>query len=445
MTDTLMIIIYVFLLFFMIRLLIKNNKIRTVNLYSGFLFGIILYYIIVPIGLLINKDKMSEKYLDLQKYIYSNDMSIILPIILIIITVIFFTVGYKVAYGKEKKVYQLSKKVNLNSIKFISHFSFLVGAISFSLVISGFGSLANALKYAELNRSFSVSLADLIDYRLSLLFIPSRLITVAPFLYFYQLKNTKKLSPRILFLISFIISIFYLLFNAGKGPLLAFLLPFFYIFLKKYKKNAWRYLITLSLLFFPLLELLDRLFMFLANGIWKDEGINFFNIFYQFIHPYRNIFNVENITTEFGYRFFTDFITGPLNLMPGIDFEKSYEITSKFYFGDIWKSVGGVPNDLITFGYIQMNFLGVIILSLFIGYFFGLIDKKIRCLNPGIAKDLITSLLIVSAFRLIPNADIEPFLRSNFTMILIPFALIWYSKKNRLNRRCEVENIVYNK
>lgn len=435
MIDLLIIILYVLILLFSVALLRKNNRIRTVNLYSGFIFGIIIYYIVVPIVLLIYKEDLMERYPELQKNIYSSVFSTLLPIILITFTVIFFTVGYKVAYGKKKKVNQFYENVNLNSIKFISHFTFIVGIISFALFISGFGGLTNAMRYAELNRSFSVSLSDLIDYRLALLFIPSRMITVAPFLYFYQLKNTRKLSTRILFAISFIVSIFYFLFNAGKGPLLAFLMPFGYVVLKKFKKNAWRYVVVLGLFSLPLLEVLDRLFLFLANGYWTNKGIDFIKLLYQFIHPYRNISNVVNIINEFGYRYFKDFITGPLNLMPGVNFEKSYEITSRFYFGDIWESVGGVPNDLITFGFLQANFLGVIIFSLLVGYLFGVIDKHLRDLNYGTAKELITSLLIISAFRLIPNADIEPFLRSNFIMILIPLAVIRYSKDNGLNRR----------
>ena len=435
MIDILIITIYVLILIFALALLRRNNRVRTVNLYSGFIFGIVLYYIIVPIVSLIFREELIERYPELRIYIFSSDFSTLLPIILITSTVIFFTVGYEAAYGKKKKLNQYFENVNLNSIKLISHFTFVVGIISFALFISGFGSLTNAMRYAEMNRSFSVSLADLIDYRLSLLFIPSRMITVAPFLYFYQLKNTKKLSPRILFVISFIVSIFYFLFNAGKGPLLAFLLPFGYVILKKFKKNAWRYVVALGLLSLPLLEVLDRLFLFLADGYWRNKGIDFLKLFYQFIHPFRNISNVVHITNEFGYRFFKDFITGPLNLMPGVNFEKSYEITSRFYFGDMWKSIGGVPNDLITFGYLQANILGVVIFSLLVGYLFGVIDKHLRNLNYGTAKELITSLLIISAFRLIPNADIEPFLRSNFIMILIPIAVIRYSKKNRLNRR----------
>ncbi len=280
------------------------------------------------------------------------------------------------------------------------------------------------IKISELTRSFSTTLSEFGDYRFSLFSIPARLVTVTPFIFIFLIINRKRKMDKCIFTISFLLSILFYLFNAGRAPLLSFLLCFVYMCFRKMFKKAWVKIIFMGILFLPLLEVLDNIFFYLSYNQWIELKIDYLKYVYEFSMPHILAMNAHEITKIYGLRFGCDFITAFLNLIPGINFQISYEIPSLFLVGDNWKFLGGVPSDFLTFSYMQFSIIGVIFISSIMGCVYRKIDKSISLLSDNSSKDLITAIVTVYSFSLIGSADFEAVLRGGVILTIILLILL---------------------
>ncbi|WP_080832538.1 O-antigen polymerase [Cohnella massiliensis] len=411
----------------------KNKRLSFVGSYSGFVFGMLIYYILIPIIAFININELSIRYIAVNTYILSKDIHFfIYALSLVLIAFVSLNVIYNITINKQNITHNIEIEIKKESIikilSVIAYATCFIGGVSFIIFIASLGGIVNALKIADINRSFSSSLTDFVDYNYSLLIIPARLITVSPFLFFLLGSLRKKVFDRFFFVFSFLISISFFLFNAGRAPLIIFLLSFLYVILSRYFKKIWLKLVLVGVISLPLLDFLDSLFIYFGTNQWVSYKVDYLKYTYQLIHPFKNILNIPDITSEYGLNFGSDFITSFLNFIPGVNFPKSYENTSLFFSGGNWMVVGGVPNDPITFGYIQFGLAGVVMVFGFLGFLLARIDAVLRKLPNNNATKLICSILVTNMFILISSADLEAVLRGNVIVVILSFCLLSISK-----------------
>lgn len=435
--NLLLCIMYLLIGIYILRnLIIKNKKNKSVGCYSGIAVGIIIYYCIVPILTLINSRDFILQYSDVETFIMKKNMwEKIFPMILVIIG--FFI--YHCAYNQTSKQ-KGTESIEYNSLKIIKiskltgYITLIIGAISLLIFLRAFGGIKEAFSYAEILRSFSTSLSDYISGSIAILIIPARLITVAPFAFFILI-NERTIKHKyvyiICFIISFILSIIYFIFNAGRAPLIYFLLSFILVFIYKFIKKPWKIVFLVAIVSLPLLDILDSTSLYLQTGEWRDVDINYISYIYQFIYPFKNILNMTDIVSVYGLRFGRDFMTSIIGLIPGINFPASYENTSLFFSGTDWKTIGGTPNDLITFSYLEFGVVGIPFMFGVLGYISGKIDGIIKNMPNGAVKSMIATTMAIQIFSIIPNADFVAFVRGGGFILGFLSLIIFFSYNRR--------------
>jgi len=431
------------------RLINKNKKNKIVGAYSGLVFGMIIYYIIVPILTMLNLNSLSEKYEMVNKFIANKDIGNYLYVLfIIIVSFLFLELGYILNINKinnkKKSEVKIENSLFIKVLKIIAWGTFAIGAISMFLFFNGLGGITEALKYGNTARAFYTSLANKMPSYISILAIPARLVTVSPFLFLWidsidnncRLKQWNKYFYKILTIIGFVLSILYFLYNAGKAPLICFMLSFIVAFLYKYTKRVWLFLIPLAFLSMPLLDVIEEIFRFLEKDTWKGIQIDYLKYLNQFIFPFRTLLNVQQINIEFGLRWGKDFITAILNFIPGVQFPVSYENISMFYGGEEWRIKGGVPSDLITFLYTQFSLLGLPFLFFILGRLLRYIDGGLRNMKENVIAKLIATTICIHIFIIVSSADFESIIRGSFILIILSFLfIISNTNLNFKNRR----------
>lgn len=434
------IIIYLILGIVLFYFYSKKNEYKEKPCFNGIRFSMFLYYIIVPLILMIFiKDFISYENKcgmwcndSINKHILNkNTLEILYSAIYIGVSFIIFWFVYNKCRGSFK-----TGEKNNKSIKNFSIFNYatlIIGGISFIIFIIAMGGIVEMLKKGEYYRSFSNSLVA--DIGLFAIFIvPARLVTVTPFLSIYLLDNDKanKKTYMITLIVSFALSTLFYLYNAGRAPIILFGLSIFYMILKKYSKKPWQIIITLAIIGLPLLDVADSIFNSLLTGSKIKVTFNYVKYLYQFIYPFRNVLNVRNINLKYGYRFGLDYITSFLDLLPKVSFPASYENTSLYINGTNWAVLGGIPNDFVTFANLQLGILGNCILSIILGYITAILDMKFSAMKEGYSKNLLNAVLTLYTFSLIISFDFCTFIRGNFILIIISYLVLTFCKKERV-------------
>lgn len=235
--------------------------------------------------------------------------------------------------------------------RYLFYFSFIIGTLALVLYVRSLGGLMNAIKNAEYLRSFANHATDIISYGSALMKMPSALVTVSPLFYALWIENKRKWSikNKIVFISLLLINIPYLLINAGKSGIFLFLLPIVLTLLSYRTKHEWGITLLCCLFGVSLINVLDLLFMALANDSVSLADIEVetdFSLLHQFAYPISNALNMREILQISELKFFKDFITGFLTHVPGLDFESSYVPTSTFYGGRWWRDGGVMEEEL---------------------------------------------------------------------------------------------------
>ena len=446
------------ILFFFVK--IKKKKKFTPS-YSGLIFGIGLYYIIIPIVTVINIDNMIlyEKSLGMwgnntiRRLIISQPISyyiysMLMIILMIIFYNIFYLVGYKKNYEKAKNIEEKGEQT-YKIIKILNYFLFILGTVSLLVFFKSFGGIKNALYYAEYARSFSNDLSELVG-NANIFIISAKFITVVPFLTLLLInveKSNNKMHYKIIFIISNILSILYFMFNAGRAPIIVFILCYVFAFLKGHLKNVWKLIIVVGIFSLPVLDVLDELFVYFRTGIFDvSKNKNSLSYVYQFMYPFRNILNLLPMENIYGFNWGKDFIYAFIDILPGVSFDASYVNTSVYVNGLNWTTLGGIPNDLITFFHIEAGPMGIIILSSILGIITQKIDINLLRMKNIKNRNLIEGIITIYYFQLVCNSDFVTILRGNFMLIIFTTISIYIGKinSNKKETKKQNENIIYN-
>lgn len=444
-----MIVLYLLFIIVGIYFLGIHNKYNGfIGGYSGFIFGFLLYYTVVPILFIIYKNDIisdsSWAFYQINKYIYShgfNSMNALYSFLVATIGFIFFQLGYSLTLSRKitlsdhnflisNCVYRETNQVLIKIVNSLAIITFIISSISFLIFIYAIGGIRRMLSLAEILRQHYSVLFEYVNNPVAgLMIVPSALLPVSTLLFFYLILLRKKRQDKLLFIVSFFLSIFYLLYNAGRFPIIRFLIIFLYMFISRKRKRVWTKILLIGIAALPLLDILDSLFIYFHTNVWEVKEPNMLLYLRQFSQPIILQFNLREFTNIYGYRFFKDFVTDIVSLAPGIDFEKSYENTSEFVNGANWKILGGVQNDVLTYGYIQLGILGVIIFLFLCGIAIGFLDKILFKLPKSRSRDFLSVIVTVNMFQIVRSTDLYTLLKYNPILLVIFLILIIYSWK----------------
>lgn len=417
-----------FTVFLIWRYLRINRQATTI---SGILTSFCTYLCIIPLIVLTFGDEYILKY---GYHCLMEDEYIFISLYFaLFIFLLFLVLGYDNQSHLNRKVKIDESKLELLSKK-IGLFTLIIGTLSFILYAHSLGGIATLLLKAEYLRSFTTNKAELTDSRMFILVIPARLVTVSPYLLLLARDKMNKLTNTFLFIISIIFTCLFYLTNAGKTDVLIFGLSFFVPIISYYFKHKWMVTIFIAALSLGLVNYLDSFFLYLATGEFtlSNDGGNL-AVLNQFVYPIRNVINMDNIASLHGFRYGQDFITGVLNIIPGLNFEPSYQQTSEYFGGADWKATGGVPNDIITFGYLQFGYLGIALMGIIVGIVCGKVDRCIRQLADSFANRTLKCTLIILFFIMFINGDVIAIVRTQFALTILTLSLLSAQKRQNIN------------
>jgi len=407
-----------------------NTKNKGITVASGIMFTIVFYFDIIPILIYGGGAKGNDIFIE-----HINGASIAQFFFAELCVSLFATFFSAVATKKVKFTsgkLQFETKSNNGILHFFAYFTLIVGGASFIFYMNAFGGFDEMLKYAAIVRSFSLDTTKYISYEASLLIVPSRMIIASPVLLFSLYKIDSKKLHCFSFIFATVLAVMFLLFNSGKTQIALFVLPFAIVLLGKYFKHPWRFIFILAITFMPFLGFFDSLFYYFSYGKWLPIQTSIFSYISAFAYPFANVLNLKNIVEISGYQMFSSLITAILNFLPGVSFPPSYSYTSQLYNGVNWESKFGIPIDIITFGYIQFDVFGIIIIALLLGWLCSAINSRISALDKqkyGLLIDAIT----VLAFSFIVDADLGAVLKGNYLLYLGCIVLFVACKKIHVN------------
>ena len=425
-------------------LLHQSNIRYGVNSHSAVIFTLIVYVDIVPAVILMGAaDDIMDSYEIIIRIIRNCTW---LDFIIAELAVFLFTSMYELVYRSRNskeliQTNQFDADRMSECLRFFSWLTLVIGGVSFVLYIRAFGGISVLLSYAEYFRTFRTNNSDIISGAALRLVVPARMILVTPILLFTYIKSEKQMtgSNAIVYWSCFIISIFlatvFLLFNAGKTNLVIMVICFAMPVLSKKVRHPWTIALTAGFLMIPLIGVIDAIFAYITYGRWEEVSTSIGSYIGQFCYVFANLLNLEKMIGLHGARFGMDFITGPLSIIPGINFAPSYEVSSEAVFGANWNLIAGIPDDIITFGYLQFGFIGVLLVGWIMGVVTGKLDRLICQMNCESYGVIITS-IIMSTYSYLINADWSVLFKSQFQLTICMLCILdSFSSRNRKHIR----------
>jgi len=381
----------------------------------------------------------SLEYIDDTRYLFVSLICFLLYSIFLIINRKIPTV-----FSESEMVIQTKNDVQISTNSqdyrmfiLFAYLCFIIGSLSFFIIAYSVGDVVQLLKMGDLARGYGKDLGNLISRNLLPIRTLMPLILVSPFLFYTMNKYKNTVINKIMFLISFIISILYLIFNAGRAPILTFVFPFLFLYFDKKYKNPWFIMLVIFIITILALKWLDDLFLYLSYGTTKSS-INDISIIKYFIiqfgYPYVNMLNSNKMIDYFGLRLGIDYFTWIINIIPVSLLSKlglwKVDIITDYitiYYAQLTyakRIMGGVPVDLFTLGYLQLGFLGAIIFVVAFSYVVKTLDKKSYNDRYYHLKEIIYLRVVIVFMMVVPNISLDSIVRGRSDIIILIFLII---------------------
>ena len=438
------VILYMFVILiytYYTRLYLRKN--RFPGAYNGFIMGCLLYYGFIPFIFIIFKGFYLNqagdwRYSQILQFIYGPNVkfeNILLTIGGLLVGLVGSNFGYKIKrrFNNVANNEYISTALDdgfISVIRRTAYVTLVLGGFAIVLYVSAFGGLNRALQLAEVLRQHYSSMSD---YGMSGIYsyflILSGALTVTPLLFYLAWKNSHKTADLIWSLFAFVLAAVYLLINSGKSAILRLGIIIFYMILHERKvKRKWFWFALVIMLGLPIMDILDALFA--QQSI--SEAFKNFNYLYlarEFAIPTELNYNMNEIVQRYGYLYFKNLVTDFLDILPGLQFEASFTNTSEFMRGVNWMRLGGTPNDVLTYGFLQFRYIGVFVIWLLWGMISGWLDNMIGRINNERGRRMISIIVCMNMFSVITCADISSTILYNLSFILIALVLWRYNKR----------------
>lgn len=439
---SLSIILFFLVGFFLTSWLVKSFKHNHfVGMLAGMLACMVLVYCIIPILILLLKDSFFANNIvygfdELYSFIFRTTKNTNYAILFINFSVgiIGLYLGYKSVMGNTKTDYSFDETCYYRTLfRKVSLYSLIIGGLSLIVYVYALGGLRVSLAMGNQLRGFSSEIQ--VDSFLTLFKVPATIIQLA-----FYVSTVSFFTPQwrfhgnlIVMITSLLLTIVYMLINAGKTNVMILLLFIFFLYFRRTRRNPWPLLLVGMLLSVPLLGMLDYIFDHLAFG--DESGVDS-NIPFRlsvlmyirsFSYPFQTELHINDIVDKYGLLYFQNLITDPLSFLPGIAFPASFENTSEFFGGYNWREVSGLPNDILSYGYLNLFFIGTFIHVYVWGKIAGYVDKWMATAPlPSLIRESLGFVLAFKAFSHVLSTDWSSII-IDLTLILL-FIIVYKTR-----------------
>ena len=447
MINSLVFFLYCILFFISSYKIIKQYKRK--QLIDGFLcfqVAFLLYYIMIPIISLIMIFYFPNQ---LVGFVYriskvdSHDLVYAFIYTLIMYLTLFF---YNVRISKKSVKIELreikSDQIScLNKKKYrilitIGLILLMVGLTSELIIADSLGGIFKAVSMGDKLRAFGSDSSQYIPRNRLFLKILMATPLASTYLFVYALRIYNRFTPKLLLFVSILASVFFLTINAGRLPILLYILPFFLDLVFRKSKHPFILLAFFSLFILVILGDLDNLFFYLSYGYVKESSTSIVSIINEFSFPYLNLLNVHKINEKYGLRWGLDFVTWIINVVPTSllkVFGLSKVVTGYSFITEYYRSgnaSGGIPTDFITLLIRQFGPIGIIIGGLIITRLCKYMDRVIYKIY---SKRYIFFTIRISLimFTVVPYSDLDSFIRNRYDMLIVYLVAVIFANKYR--------------
>ncbi|MBJ9983223.1 oligosaccharide repeat unit polymerase [Bacillus sp. S70] len=362
----------------------KKNINNRFDLLSGINVIYVFCYGIIPICLLNLDFSMLSNHildsLDMEKenFLFASVLSII-GYVSILVGYYYKNIVCKLTRKPIKyndSLYNQSKSYNVSKFSMVvfTILIFAIGSVSLIQYVNNLGGFSQAIRVAEVLRMYTDTNKFSNPYAVMLM--PLIIASCTMFYVLNKLEHSllAKIIYQAMFIVTFTMSIYYYLLNAGRLPLFIFLSSFIilgYIMKEKKSIKANLSIIIVVLLGVFILQNLDDLFSYLAFDTVNKEDVSALDKFkkniLEFSFPYVNLVKVHSFTYPDGtFRYFVDYFTWLVNIIPtsilnvfGADKVMSSHLLNTANYNLV--NIAGIPVDLVSLGYYQFSVPGVVI------------------------------------------------------------------------------------
>ncbi len=407
----------------------RNDKKLSIFMGANLLF--VFIYGVIPLILMVNGFFIGKTDFYLISTIDIANESYLSTSILITIGYLSLIIGYLVGYPYRESKIKLN--VRYNNLRIFGFILLVISALSSMYIASKLGGILQSLRYITSLRTGEVTVPSSI-----FLLLP---LSITSFIIFYSIKIDRVKMTRIdklLFIFSFIFSLYYILIFGGRLPFTLFLLLFPMLYMDSKSKYTIKNIAIIVIIGIIFLNYLEAFFNYISQGNYQTRSIldNIPRLVAQFSFPYINSLKVHEFTYSRGeFRYFIDFISWIINYIPksmsskiGLDqIPASYLVNSNNHLAK------GIPTDIISFGYYQFALPGVIIISGLFGRAISYFDRVLRG-NDSIGFIKLAKVRLFQIMIFYPMyADIEAFMRRRLDTVMLLIILVLFTPKKKSN------------
>ena len=430
------------IIFFLILALKNVKKFRFPGAFAGITIGFLVYYAVVPFLIWVNKGAISSdpdwRLNSIRSFVFSvEDDCLVISILSVILGYLFFLFGYYISplrdSDRSRKI--PSSKLEKNVLP-VASFGLIFGAAALFIYIRALGGFAEAISKADTLRQHYSSVSDYglpgyYDY----IFVFARVLPISTLLFLLLFRTKKKPRYVALFLCSLAVTVLYMLIHAAKSTVFSVGCIFLYLLLDKLKiRLKWVFFAIIILVSLPLLDVIDALFAG-EDVVSAYASFSYLPSLRLFSYPTELNCNMMKIVDRYGYQYFTHYFTDIFDVLPGVYIEPSYSNTSEFITGVDWKVLGGTPNDLITYGFLQAGVFGVCVSMFLWGILSKFIDKVILRISDDSSRKMIGVIMCMSLFNIVSTSDIAMVLKYNLSFALVVIILCFVNNSPRFDHR----------
>ncbi len=437
--TTIISVFFILLLsYFILYRINKNKNIFLIDwFYLSLLFfnGLVFLFIIYTTKFNINNDFLFTKIINTNINIYK----VIFYFFINFLIIIFVYIGWIISKNSRFKTqnirfFFLNKKQNyINELYYFSWFLFILSFILYRIYVNAYGGFFGYLDYSRLVRSG----VFVVENPFSFLIKFGSLSLISSYLFFAFIleKGVNFRLTLIGFILSLIFSIYVLYSLAGRVGFLLYFGVFIFSFLLRNTNNILKYFIKIFIIVLTFITLLFIIDSFLKRSSNNLSLIQIFSKELSF--PLANYFNVLN---DCSYRIFIDLIYIPLYLLPS-SFWSNYIQTSSQINTEMIKKIfpettGEVPLDFISFGFMQANIFGVIIISFIFGFILNKLQKFIDKIHIVSLKYVMFAYIIFNiAILTVIYADPQHIISRTFPLIISLLLFIIFMRFRNVIKR----------
>lgn len=331
----------------------------------------------------------------------------------------------------------------MKRVRIVGSVLLVVGGGSLLFLFNELGGIAQAISLGSQIRAYLSSPGDYLSAIGSMCKTLSGMVTGAGYCFLTAYTTSRKRVDKLLFIISIVLALLYLFFNAGRSNLVFFLAIYILGYCRIKNIDVMKPGIILAIIVILFSEPLGYIIDNIAHSDFSVAAMNHYaaqsNIFdnlLEFSYPVSNVLAADVLKGKYGVRFFIDYISWIPELLPArllnaiglniVDVELITTQLSKFYIG--MGSRGGTPVDIITLGLCQLPIMGMFInVIIFSGF-----AKKVGNIGKNIHKNYSYMLwfLYIFCFDLLISNDLGAMVKANLGELFVFFVLCRIEKRS---------------